>query len=754
LGGPKVFKGILPVFLVILLIVFTFLPVTRVSGAGANTYHTKHVIIVVMGGVRFSETFGDPGHRYIPSIWKELVPQGTLYSNFYNRGITFTRSGHSTIATGTLQMLPDNGPRCTMPTFFDYYREETGVPAEKTWIIFGRSAYSFLPYSSFPTYRDQWPPKSEMGIGESNLDGDQQVLNRVMAVIKDYKPNLIFTSFGYTDTSGHNETFQQYTKAVANFDKTISKLWSKIQSDRDYKDSTTLILTGDHGRHDDLHGGFRQHGCSCEGCRHLCLLIVGPDTKKGTTISQPASQADIAPTVGELLGFQTPLAEGQVLTDSLRTFLGLNRKESLTPAAKEAVYFQQMADRDLTRTVLKVALQKQGIADLPATPETALFLDGILNQMNLKRLLSPTQQFLINQATKDWLEKTKTNQDICLIYQALIAREIAASRMDKTVLFKLNASLSTQLPSLLNSLASEPTIAPTAPPATTSSKISPVDRAFGTMLLAHLITTDVRSRSDYLRVGDALVDPVADMDKLITSLNSPPVKPVAGKSGSNPHEDAEILYALSDALLSLETSKINLLKQEPASKMKVSKPTSQPKPASSTHSPSSTVSPTPVFIKVKLRDLCLLRYYWAVQNQMEPGGLWPDPIDSMLYLIAVKRLEAAGLFKGFYSERILTETKRLDDKSVLPEIVATMPAGQILAWTIAPEQFAGNNNKKDKQNTRDLLIRRKLFGDILEKNKYQDYSQELTRYLVNETGWVQGDNPVLALGCFLSLWSL
>ncbi|HHW15530.1 MAG TPA: hypothetical protein GXX28_11455, partial [Firmicutes bacterium] len=125
----------------------------------AAAYRTRHVIVAVMDGVRWSETFGDPEHRYVPRMWKELVPQGTLYTNFYNRGVTVTRQGHSTIASGTYQVVPNGGPRLTRPTFFDYFREETGAPAEKAWVIFGKGAYSFAPWSSFPAYLDKYAPR-------------------------------------------------------------------------------------------------------------------------------------------------------------------------------------------------------------------------------------------------------------------------------------------------------------------------------------------------------------------------------------------------------------------------------------------------------------------------------------------------------------------------------------------------------------------------------------------------------------------
>jgi hypothetical protein len=39
------------------------------------------VIVVFGGGTRSSESIADPEYRYIPRLWKEMAPQGTLWTN-------------------------------------------------------------------------------------------------------------------------------------------------------------------------------------------------------------------------------------------------------------------------------------------------------------------------------------------------------------------------------------------------------------------------------------------------------------------------------------------------------------------------------------------------------------------------------------------------------------------------------------------------------------------------------------------------
>ncbi len=88
--------------------------------------------------------------------------------------------------------------------------------------------------------------------------------------------------------------------------------WARVQPDPVYAGRTTLLVTNDHGRHDY---DFQGHGDDCEGCRHIQLLALGPDTPAGLISTDPRSIPDIAPTIGELLGFPTEQATGTAMTE-------------------------------------------------------------------------------------------------------------------------------------------------------------------------------------------------------------------------------------------------------------------------------------------------------------------------------------------------------------------------------------------------------------------------------------------------------
>lgn len=266
----------------------------------------------------------------------------------------------------------------SMPSIFDYFRDERGARQDDCWAIFGKDADSWAEYSAFPSYGDRFQPKFDPGIGESSTEDDQKVFRRVMDAMEQRGPSLIFVDFGYTDQSAHNGDFELHKKAIKNVDAIITGLWKEVQSNSRYKDRTTLILVTDYGRHDDQHGGFANHGDNCEGCRHVMMLVLGPDTKKGATIDRVAEQIDVAPTIGELMGFQTPLAAGKVLEDSLTHPLGLNRNEARTATARQAVELQKLADRPQVETIADAIIARRKPAEIPVNPDTEILMRGLL----------------------------------------------------------------------------------------------------------------------------------------------------------------------------------------------------------------------------------------------------------------------------------------------------------------------------------------------------------------------------------------
>ena len=149
-------------------------------------------------------------------------------------------------------------------------------------------------------------------------DHDLAAWDSTRAVIARSHPSFCYVLLGQVDAVAHSGDTNGYISSIRQADSLTFELWKLLRADPQYRDSTTLIITSDHGRHDEGHGGWFSHGCSCHGCRHVLFLAVGPDIKADTIIGDRADQTDIAPTVAGLLEFPMPFARGRVLSAMLR----------------------------------------------------------------------------------------------------------------------------------------------------------------------------------------------------------------------------------------------------------------------------------------------------------------------------------------------------------------------------------------------------------------------------------------------------
>ena len=272
-----------------------------------NIQFAQNVIIAVVDGARYTETF-DNGGTHIPHMYDDLRPSGYLYTNFRiaDEGKTETNPGHSTILSGTWQQIANDGSqRPTYPTVFEYIRKEDLNPQSDCYVVTGKAKLDILTYSIFPDYGSLY---GGTWVGDDNRD-DALTYSKAISVMQNFHPKILLINFAGVDVAGHSGNWSNYIAAITNADNLVYQLWQHIQAgDYGYTVSnTTLFITNDHGRHTT---DFSGHGDDCEGCEHIMLLAIGRNVTPGVENSDLHYQIDIAPTVGDLLGFSTPEAVG------------------------------------------------------------------------------------------------------------------------------------------------------------------------------------------------------------------------------------------------------------------------------------------------------------------------------------------------------------------------------------------------------------------------------------------------------------
>ena len=284
-----------------------------------RTFQTENVIIVIIDGPRYSETWGNTGYTNIP-VRDSLLQYGILLTNFHNDGATYTIPGHTAITTGNYQSIDNYGFETPIfPSIFQYYLKSTGNPSNQACIVASKDKLNVLSNCISTEYQNVYRPWFDCGVNGDGTGGyrpDSVTLVNAINVLNISQPRLMLIAFKDPDYYAHQGDSLGYINGIKNTDNYVGAIWTYIQSNPFYKDKTTLIVTNDHGRHFDGHvNGYVGHGDDCESCRHIEFFALSPDFKQNTLLSTAYSQIDISATIAEMLHFSIPYGKGRVMTE-------------------------------------------------------------------------------------------------------------------------------------------------------------------------------------------------------------------------------------------------------------------------------------------------------------------------------------------------------------------------------------------------------------------------------------------------------
>jgi len=293
-----------------------FLVLNSCSKNSLQGYKTENIIIIVVDGVRYSETWGDSTHQYIPHFSTIIADYGVVNTEFYNNGVTRTVPGFTAITTGVYQEINNSGQESpTYPSIFQYLIKKDSISNESAWTINSKDKLAVLGNCQESDWKDKYIPISDCGINGigSGYRHDTLTLASFFNVMSEYHPKLTLLGFREPDFSGHTNSWEDYLQEIKNTDEYIYRVWNYIQNDSFYAGTTTLFITNDHGRHlDGVGDGFQSHGDECEGCRHINFFAFGPDFKEGV-IDIRREQIDIPATIAEILQFNPEYIEGEIM---------------------------------------------------------------------------------------------------------------------------------------------------------------------------------------------------------------------------------------------------------------------------------------------------------------------------------------------------------------------------------------------------------------------------------------------------------
>lgn len=113
----------------------------------------KLIVVLFGGGTRYSETIGDPERRYIPRLWNEMTPCGTLFTNMWVEHRVVHPNSAGSIVTGHWEWDDLDWSRpVAHPTLFEVHRKARDAGDAAAWAFVYASILAKTGESLAPGY--------------------------------------------------------------------------------------------------------------------------------------------------------------------------------------------------------------------------------------------------------------------------------------------------------------------------------------------------------------------------------------------------------------------------------------------------------------------------------------------------------------------------------------------------------------------------------------------------------------------------
>lgn len=319
---------------------------------------TENIVVITLDGMRWQEVFSgadeallknkkytkDSAGSYerfwnsnpeirrkklFPFLWSEVAEKGQLhgnrkYDNLVNNAnrYKFSYPGYNELFTGYPDTAVNSNDKIRNPNtnVLEFLNKQEGwkgkVAAFTTWDVF---PYILNKWRS-GIYVNADTDSLQFSADRLKLINDLQFLTtRPIGVRPDvftyiaareymraYKPRALYIAFDETDDFAHGGEYDQYLLSANAQDRMIADLWNYIQSEPQYRNKTTLLVTCDHGRGDANKDNWRHHGQKIAEAGQLWIAAIGPDTQPLGELKQPALvyQEQVAATLAQLLGYR------------------------------------------------------------------------------------------------------------------------------------------------------------------------------------------------------------------------------------------------------------------------------------------------------------------------------------------------------------------------------------------------------------------------------------------------------------------
>jgi hypothetical protein len=105
---------------------------------------------------------------------------------------------------------------------------------------------------------------------------DAPIVYAALEALKEKKPRVLYIMLGEGDEWAHEGRYDLYLDATVRADRFLERIWTTLQSMPEYRGTTSLIVTTDHGRGLTTKD-WRNHGREVPAAENTIALAVGED---------------------------------------------------------------------------------------------------------------------------------------------------------------------------------------------------------------------------------------------------------------------------------------------------------------------------------------------------------------------------------------------------------------------------------------------------------------------------------------------
>ncbi|GMV90650.1 MAG: hypothetical protein AMXMBFR82_04280 [Candidatus Hydrogenedentota bacterium] len=153
--------------------------------------------------------------------------------------------------------------------------------------------------------------------GFVNPRGDRLLTELSLRAMRELQPRLLMINYNDPDyVHWGDPTF--YTRGIAVIDEGLQRLTAAVEADPFYRDNTVFVVVPDCGRDNNrLMPVPFQHHFNSKSSHEIFALLLGPGIARSVTVDRLVQQVDVLPTIGHIMNFETPYAEGRVLEEAI-----------------------------------------------------------------------------------------------------------------------------------------------------------------------------------------------------------------------------------------------------------------------------------------------------------------------------------------------------------------------------------------------------------------------------------------------------